>query len=355
MDTTANFAGERILVTGACGTIGSEIINQLLAHHSPKEILAVDNNETSLFMIEEQYKKYEQVKFLLADITQWNRMYRSNMEGIDTVFHTAAFKHVVLCERSPALAVSNNIVGLQNMIQSATEARVKRFTFTSSDKAVNPTNVMGTSKLMGERLVSAAHAVQRKHVTIFASTRFGNVLGSRGSVIPIFKAQIKSGGPVTLTDTAMTRFVMSVSDAARLVLSSALMACGGEVFVTKMPVIRIQDLAEVMIEKLAPFYGKSPGSVIVKIIGKKTGEKIYEELMTEEETGRAVECRDFFAILPAFRALYGNITYKYAEQTRAPVHQPYNSATQKPLDRNDLTALLIDTGVFSASLPPRQA
>ena len=174
------------------------------------------------------------------------------MAGINLVFHTAAFKHVILCERSPFEAVQTNIIGIQNIIQAAIANQVARLIFTSSDKAVNPTNVMGTSKLMGERLMTAANGNACGNCQIFASTRFGNVLGSRGSVIPIFREQIKMGGPVTLTDPEMTRFIMSIKQAVQLVIDSAFLAQGGEVFVTKMPVIRIQDLAEVMINELAP-------------------------------------------------------------------------------------------------------
>ena len=150
--------------------------------------------------------------------------------------------------------IETNVVGIQNVISASKINNVEKVIFTSSDKAVNPTNVMGTSKLMGERLITAANSTKRGKGPIFASTRFGNVLGSSGSVVPIFHNQIINGGPVTITDKAMTRFIMSIGEAVRLVIDSSIKAHGGEVFITKMPVVRIPDLAT-MIELLAPKYG----------------------------------------------------------------------------------------------------
>lgn len=277
-------------------------------------------------------------------------------KGIDIVFHAAAFKHVILCERSPFEAVQTNIIGVRNVIDAAFETGVKKVIFTSSDKAVNPTNVMGTSKLMGERLITAANSTTKDNGTIFSSTRFGNVLGSNGSVIPIFKEQIRKGGPVTLTHNDMTRFIMSVEEAVRLVIDSALLACGGEVFVTKMPIIRIRDLAEVMIAQLAPRYGHAPKSIEIKLIGSKPGEKLYEELMSEEETSRTYELNKYFAVLPAFRSLYRDIDYAYPEFVSTSVDKVYHSGNEVPLTQEELldfllTRKLIDTSDETSKHP----
>jgi FlaA1/EpsC-like NDP-sugar epimerase len=243
---------------------------------------------------------------------------------------------VILCERAPFDAVQTNILGVKNVIQAALNNGVERVIFTSSDKAVNPTNVMGTSKLMGERLITAANSLKMNHRTIFSSTRFGNVLGSRGSVIPIFARQIEAGGPVTLTDARMTRFIMTLEDSCRLVLSAAEKAKGGEVFVTKMPVIRIADLARVMIDELAAGFGHDPRTMPVTEIGSKPGEKLYEELMSDEETRRTVELEEMFAVLPAFRSVYEDIAYDYDDLVTTTVTDPYVSTPQNSMSEAEL-------------------
>jgi FlaA1/EpsC-like NDP-sugar epimerase len=345
MNASSMLKGKRVLITGCCGTVGSELTSQLLTRYEPKEVLGIDNNESATFFLEQEWGSHAQAHFVIGDMKNVKRL-RMLMEDVDVVFHAAAFKHVELCERSPTEAVENNILGVQNIIEAATANRVGMVVFTSSDKAVNPTNVMGTSKLMGERLMTAAHSNRRKGDTVFASTRFGNVLGSRGSVIPIFREQIKAGGPVTLTHQDMTRFIMSIGQAARLVLDSAALARGGEVFITKMPVIRIQDLAEVMIRELAPRFGHDPGRIAVKQIGVKPGEKMYEELMSLEETRRALELTNYFAVLPAFRNLYRKIDYRYDGTVSDSVDNPYNSCNEAPMSQEDLTRFLRENNLL---------
>lgn len=335
------YAGMRVLVTGACGTIGSELVRQLLTDTSggPEEVIGIDHHESELFFLDQRYLDDPRAHFFVADVRDCNELCR-RFRGIDLVFHTAALKHVLLCERSPDEAVQSNILGVQNVIAAAFESRVMRVIFTSSDKAVNPTSVMGTSKLMGERLMTAANSNKRGDGPVFASTRFGNVLGSRGSVVPIFHNQIARGGPVTLTDLEMTRFVMSIEEAVQLVIDSAQFARGGEVFVTKMPVIRICDLAASMIEMLAPRYGYEPKTIEIKVIGTKPGEKLYEELMSAEETRRAVELVQYFAVLPAFRGMYRQIVYDYPGAVQARVDEPYISQNHAPLCVSEIGDLL---------------
>jgi FlaA1/EpsC-like NDP-sugar epimerase len=336
------FTNKTILVTGGCGTVGREIVRQLL-EHSPREIRAVDTNESEIFFLEQELLQYRRdnpssrVASLcqigdIRDADKLNMMFC----GVDIVLHTAALKHVILCERAPFDAVQTNIMGVKNVIQAALANDVERVIFTSSDKAVNPTNVMGTSKLMGERLITAANSLKMHRRTIFSSTRFGNVLGSRGSVIPIFARQIESGGPVTLTDRRMTRFIMTLEESCRLVLSAAEKAKGGEVFVTKMPVIQIADLARVMIDELAPQHGFDATKMPVTEIGSKPGEKLYEELMSDEETRRTVELTEMFAVLPAFRSVYEDIAYDYPDLINATVTDPYISSPANAMSVEDL-------------------
>ena len=341
------FENKRILVTGACGTIGSELIRQLLTdnHYAPEEVIGLDNNESALFFLDQQYLHDPRARFFVAEIRDRDELCRK-MQGIQLVFHAAAYKHVILCERSPEQAVQTNIHGVQNIIAAAIQNKVEKVIFTSSDKAVNPTNVMGTSKLMGERLMTAANSNKRGNGPIFASTRFGNVLGSSGSVIPIFHNQITKGGPVTLTDPEMTRFVMSTAQAVRLVIDSASLARGGEVFITKMPVVRIADLARVMIDELAPRYGHAPEAIEITEIGTKPGEKLYEELMSGEETRRSVELPEYFAVLPAFRGIYHDIDYNYESLVSSMVDNPYVSADEPPLAPTALCAFLQQNGLL---------
>lgn len=346
-----DFRKKSVLVTGCCGTVGSELVKRLLQEYSVGSLIGLDNNESELFFMEQHYHKFPNTAFFLADIRDRYKLVRM-FQGIDIVFHAAAFKHVVLCERSPFEAVQTNINGVQNVIEAAYESNVGRVIFTSSDKAVNPTNVMGTSKLMGEKLMTAASSESMKgQGTVFASTRFGNVMGSRGSVIPIFCDQIRKGGPVTLTDPEMTRFIMSIKEAARLVIDSSVLAKGGEIFVTKMPAIRILDLAEVMIEQLAPVYGYDPDDIEIVTIGSKPGEKLYEELMNSEETRRTYELRDYFAVLPAFGRVSEKIEYNYPDTLSVTVKKPYNSCNEKLLSQEALREFLVANQLLGGALP----
>jgi FlaA1/EpsC-like NDP-sugar epimerase len=335
-----NWKNKRVLITGICGTVGSELLRQLLTY-DPKEVIGIDNNETELFFLDQKYHSAGNVHIYLGDVRDRDKL-TSMMRGVDIVLHAAALKHVILCEKAPNDAVQTNIQGVQNVIHAAVSNQVDRVLFTSSDKAVNPTNVMGTSKLMGERLMTAANAFRQGNGPIFASTRFGNVLGSRGSVIPLFRRQIAQGGPVTLTDPQMTRFIMTLREAVKLVIESTFLAQGGEVFVTKMPIAHIADLAEVMIQILAEKIGYQYKDIEVKVIGTKPGEKLYEELMSEEETRRTVELPDYFVVLPAFESVYQNIEYIYPGVLNERVEHPYNSSIETAMTRDVLIRYLIE-------------
>ncbi|MBW2408706.1 MAG: SDR family NAD(P)-dependent oxidoreductase [Deltaproteobacteria bacterium] len=339
---------QRILVTGACGTIGRELIRQLLEKYQVKELVALDNNESALFFLREEFSKHSQAAFFLADVRDRDKLNR-RMKGIDVVFHAAAFKHITFCERSPFEAVQTNILGVQNVIYAAIENGVKRVIFTSSDKAVNPTNVMGTSKLMGERLITAANCNLRGEGPRFTSTRFGNVLGSRGSVMPIFHEQIRRGGPVTITDPAMTRFIMSITEAVQLLIDSSRLACGGEVFVTKMPAVRIQDLAEIMIQELAAVYGQRAEDIRIATIGVKPGEKMYEELINIEETRRSWELTRYFVVLPAFTEMYRKIVFEYEDIQSREVTKAYHSGNETPLSKTQLAAFLKENNLLQVN------
>jgi FlaA1/EpsC-like NDP-sugar epimerase len=335
---------KRILITGVCGTVGRELLDQLLDFH-PREIIGLDNNETELFFLDEEHRQAENVHVYLGDVRDRDILH-SMMRGVDIVLHAAALKHVILCEKAPNDAVQTNILGVQNVITAAIANQVSRVIFTSSDKAVNPTSVMGTSKLMGERLMTAANAFRRPDGPIFASTRFGNVLGSRGSVIPLFKQQIAQGGPVTITDSRMTRFIMTIQEAVRLVINSTFIAKGGEVFVTKMPVVNIGDLADVMIEELSRKQGKSGTKIEKKFIGIRPGEKLYEELMSNEETRRTMELEEYFVVMPAFKSVYQDIDYTYPDLVVNQVEHPYNSSLEESMTVEMISSYLLENNLL---------
>ncbi len=335
--SVAKFKSTSVLITGACGTVGTELTRQVVEAGASR-VVCIDNNESAMFFLQEAYKHNPVVECYLTDLRDAREL-RTRMQGVQIVLHAAALKHVGLCEESPTQAVRTNIDGTQNVIEAAAENQVERVIFTSSDKAVNPTNVMGTSKLMGERLMTAMAMSNRSSDTIFASTRFGNVLGSRGSVVPLFEQQIANGGPVTLTSTEMTRFIMTLEDAAKLVLESAFQAEGGEVFVTKMPVARIEDIAGAMVSHLA-----GNKKVDIKVIGVKPGEKLYEELMNEEELRRTFEMDDFFVVLPAFTKDH-EATYPYIKGRAKPTH-PYHSGLQTAMSEAEVLDYMVSNNVI---------
>ena len=331
--------GRTWMITGVCGTIGQELLKKVL-ELEPSLVVGIDNNESEVFLLYDKYRRNRNLKFYAIDIRDTKDV-EQRLSGCEIVLHVAAAKHVLLCEEAPSAAIRTNIIGTQNMIELALRSGVEKFAFTSSDKAVNPTNVMGSSKLMAERLVSAANAQTRRGKQIFASTRFGNVLGSRGSVIPVFMRQIQNGGPLTVTDPEMTRFIMSKSEAARLVMDSTFLAQGGEIFVTKMPVVRIGDLAEVMVEEFAGQFGHKPSDIPVEIIGPRAGEKRYEELMNEEEIHRCIELPRYFAVKPAILSNFREIDYAYPGMLDPRnIDQGYNSRSETLMSKEELRQYL---------------
>ena len=340
------FFNKKILITGICGTVGSELLKQIVLNEEPLHIVCIDNNESNLFDMQQKYNDKDNITFSIADIRD-PKTCRDIAVGVDIIFHVAGLKHVYLCESSPLEAINTNILGVQNIIDAGIYNNVEKVIFTSSDKAVNPSSVMGTSKLMGERLITSANLQQSLNKgPLFVSTRFGNVLGSRGSVIPIFIDQIKNGGPVTLTDESMTRFIMSIEEAAKLIINSSKIAKGGEVLITKMPVVAIKDIAEVLIKELAPKYGFKETDIEIVNIGVKPGEKIFEELMSEEEIRRSIELENYFVVIPAFMDMYTNINYKYENVISSEVKEHYRSSSQKKLSHDEIKQFLIKNNII---------
>jgi UDP-N-acetylglucosamine 4,6-dehydratase/5-epimerase len=288
--------GKVVLITGGTGTIGAALVRRLL-RYEPQGIRILDHNEERTFFIEMEYKGHANVRPLLGDIRDRSRMTRA-LQGVHIVFHTAALKHVELGEYNPFEVVNTNLTALQSLLEISLDVNVEHFVFTSSDKAVNPTNVMGGSKFIGERLVIAANGYRGPKKTRFSCTRFGNVLGSAGSVLPVFDRQIAAGGPLTVTEPSMTRFFMTLDESVELVLAALVGAYGGEVFVPKMAAVKLLDLAEIVVEQANP-----KQKIDIQYVGLRSGEKMYEELITDNELPRCVETEKLLIVMPYLKGI----------------------------------------------------
>lgn len=281
-----NIEGRNVLVTGAAGSIGSEIVRQVALFH-PKTVICLDQAETPLNELDLELKReYPNLKFItvIGDIRNEDRMtmvfsrYRP-----DVVYHAAAYKHVPMMEKNPCEAIMTNVFGTQTLVDKSIKYGVQMFVMISTDKAVNPTNVMGASKRLAEIYVQACALLQEKMGTKikFVTTRFGNVLGSNGSVIPLFRKQIEKGGPLTVTDPEITRYFMTIPEACRLVLEASVIGETGYIYVFDMgEPVKIADLASKMIE-LAGFVPNEDIEIVFS--GLRPGEKLYEELLNDEE------------------------------------------------------------------------
>ena len=285
-----NLAGQVVLVTGAGGSIGSELCRQILAE-KPRQLLLLDHNEFGLYSIHRELQGLcmaqglgSELVPLLGSVANPQRLQeicRSYRPA--TVYHAAAYKHVPMVEFNPAEGIANNVFGTLNMARTAIDCGVTQFVLVSTDKAVRPTNVMGASKRMAELVLQALAAQSGQGATCFGMVRFGNVLGSSGSVVPLFRSQLASGGPLTVTHLEVTRYFMTIPEAAQLVLQAGAMATGGDVFVLDMgEPVKIMDLARRMVELSGLTVrdeGNFGGDIEIAITGLRPGEKLYEELL----------------------------------------------------------------------------
>lgn len=298
------FAEKKILITGGTGTIGQHLVKRLL-EDNPAVIRIFSRDEYKQFEMQQSFHEHlKRLRFLIGDVRDLPRLARA-MEDVDYVFHLAAMKQVPACEYNPFEAVQTNVIGTQNVIQAAMETGVSKVLFASSDKAVSPINTYGATKLMGERLISAANFQKGPKPTIFASVRFGNVMGSRGSVIPLFKQQILEKHRITVTDLSMTRYMMTPNQAISLMLEANRLAIGGEVFVLKMPIVRLSDLMEIIVDEVGSRYNIE--KIKIEEIGLRPGEKMDECLMTSEEERQMIETEWMYIIPP----LYGQPRASY--------------------------------------------
>lgn len=298
-ETMLNYKDKKILIIGGTGTIGRHLTNRLLKDN-PKVIRILSRDEYKQHQMSLDFQEHaSRLRFLIGDVRDAQRVMRA-MEGVDYVFHLAAMKHVSFCEYNPFEAVQTNVIGTQNVIQAAIFNNVEKVLFTSSDKAINPTNTYGATKLTAERLIIASDYQKGPKKTVFSAVRFGNVMGSRGSVIPLFKDQILEKRKITLTDASMLRYMMTPTEAISLMLKANQLAQGAEVFVLKMPVIKLGDLAEIIIEEVRKKY-RIHEEIQIEYIGMKPGEKKWEELMSKDEYLVARETDDMYIIPPFYK------------------------------------------------------
>jgi UDP-N-acetylglucosamine 4,6-dehydratase len=325
------FEGKTLLVTGGTGSFGNEVLRHFL-HKPLREIRVFSRDE----------KKQEdmriaindsKVKFYIGDVRQYDSVYEA-MHGVDYVFHAAALKQVPSCEFYPMEAIRTNVLGAENVMNAAIARGVRRMVLLSTDKAVYPINAMGISKAMMEKVMIAKSRMRLDGETVLCATRYGNVMASRGSVIPLFISQIKAGKPITITDPSMTRFLMSLKDSVRLVLHAYEHAQQGDIFVQKAPAATLDVLARALIRI---FGGKGD----IRIIGTRHGEKLFESLVSREEMAKASEDDQYYRV-PADNRDLNYAKYFVEGETSVSTMEDYTSHNTRRLNEDQTVELLMN-------------
>ena len=320
-----DLSGKTIFITGGTGSFGKACIETLLAEHDPRVIRVFSRDELKQSEMQAHYAGERRLRFFLGDVRDRNRLIGAT-RGVDLIIHAAALKQVPACEYNPFEAAQTNIIGAENVVAAAIANEVPHTMLLSTDKAVNPVNLYGATKLCAEKIVTQANALAADSLASFASVRYGNVVGSRGSVIPIFLSQAETGR-ITITDERMTRFWITLPQAVHFVLSRLALMEGGEVFVPKIPSMRVCEIAEA----LAP-------EAEHEIVGIRPGEKLHEVLLTEDESRHARELDDCYVIHPEFPLWRSD---PYVQGTPVPDGFRYSSDTNSvQLSAQELRAML---------------
>jgi UDP-N-acetylglucosamine 4,6-dehydratase (inverting) len=284
------FENKSVLITGGTGSFGKKFASKILTEHNPKKIIIYSRDEYKQYVMQKEFSEYKKkLRFFIGDVRDSDRLYRA-FEGVDIVIHAAALKHVPLMEYNPIEAVKTNIRGAENVINAALDKGVEKVIALSSDKAVNPVNLYGATKLVSDKLFLSANAYAGGDKTKFSVVRYGNVSGSRGSVIPFFMKIVQEGAKeIPITDLRMTRFWITLDEGVELVFKAIKKAKGGEIYVSKIPSFKIVDLAKAI----------SPDCKL-KEVGIREGEKLHEAMITEEDSRNTYEFKDTYIIYPQF-------------------------------------------------------
>jgi UDP-N-acetylglucosamine 4,6-dehydratase len=333
------FKNKSLLITGGTGTFGNAVLERFLK---------TDIGEIRIFSRDEKKQdemrntlRNPRVKFYLGNVREYDSIL-SAMQGVDMVFHAAALKQVPSCEFFPLEAIYTNAIGAENVMKAALNCNVKNMIVLSTDKGVYPINAMGMSKALMEKLMVANARTHKEANTIFCGTRYGNVMGSRGSVIPLFISQILAGEPMTITDPSMTRFMMSIEDAVDLVVFAFQHGNPGDIFVQKAPAATIKTLANA----LKTIFKASNE---IRVIGTRHGEKLYETLLTREERARAEDMGDYYRVPADIRDL--NYSCYFTEgETKVSCHEDYHSHNTHQLDEAGMIKLLLKLDFVRAAL-----
>lgn len=333
------FKDRTVLITGGTGSFGTYVL---------KRFLSTEVREVRIFSRDEKKQEEmrialnnERFKFYIGDVRYYDSLFHA-MKGVDYVFHAAALKQVPSCEFHPMEAIRTNVLGAENVMAAAIARGVERVIVLSTDKAVYPINAMGLSKSMMEKLMVAKARIQSKGETVLCATRYGNVMASRGSVIPLFVSQLKAGKPLTITDPNMTRFLMSLTDSVDLVLYAYEHGAQGDIFVQKAPASTIGDLAQALKEI---FSKDNP----IQIIGTRHGEKLYETLVSREEISRAIETKEYYRIQLDGRDLNYNKYFTDGEKNISHF-QDYTSHNTELLTVEEVKTLLLKLDYIQAEL-----
>lgn len=325
-----DLAGSTLMITGGTGSFGSTILNHFLSH-PVSEIRIVSRDEKKQ---EDQRKQFRdaRLKYYIADVRDARTMDMIT-RGVDFIYHAAALKQVPSCEFHPMEAVATNVIGTGNVIDAAIRNNVSRVVCLSTDKAVYPINAMGMSKALMEKLVASKARVIDGSRTILSTTRYGNVLGSRGSVLPLFMQQVLNKEPITITDPAMTRFVMTLNEAVDLCLYAFHYAASGDMYVQKAPAVRMDDFAQAVLQVM-----DKPNHPI-EVIGTRHGEKQHETLLSREERVAAEDCQAYYRVAPDLRDLNYD-AYFSDGRTNVTQVEDFNSSNTRQLEVGEMAAIL---------------